>query len=235
MTNPKVPAKRTTSMPSVFSDVTSPTDNLPAGNHWFGFQGDVIASNTNVVNVSTGYLGARRAQSDALASLIDARMRVARKYAELADLPNVIGDEQREREHVRGLAENRRVLERIVSAHAIMLAMSTHETNLSKQREQAVRAQRNHDAAVLVSPEEINHWRAEARARANNALADEQDTAADLRRATPSHADPAENAAFHLADTLALLDNEIELAKQRGNAAAVLVLQNARPRLKSAA
>ena len=235
MDDPKLPVRHSSSVPSLFSDVISPTDNMPAGKAWFGFEADVIGRNTHTVDNSTAYLVSRRGQSDAFSALLDARMRLGRRYAELADLPSVIAEEQREREHVRGLAENRRVLERLVSGHDIMLAMARNETDLAKQHEKTVRAQRNHEAAIRVKDVEIDQWYAEARARTNNSRADEQDTFADLNRTAPSSADSDDAVATHRNDTLALLYHQIELEKQRGNAAAVLALNNAIARIKAAA
>lgn len=235
MDDPKLPVKRPSPVSALFSDVASPTDNMPAGKAWFGFEADVIARNTHTVDNSTANLCSRRGQSDAFSALLDARMRLGRKYAELADLPNLIAEEQREREHVRGLAENRRVLERLVSGHDIMLAMARNETDLAKQHEKAVRAQRNHEAAIRVKDVEIDEWYAQARARTNNSRADEQDTFADLNRTAPTSADSDDAVAAHRNETLALLIHQVELEKQRGNAAAVLALNNAIARIKAAA
>ena len=235
MDDPTLPVKHSSPVSSLFSDVISPTDNLPTGNAWLGPQAGVIARNTRVINNSTTNLTSRRGQSDAFSALLDARMRLCRKYAELADLPNVIAEEQREREHVRGLAENRRVHERLVSGHDIMLAMARNETDLAKQHEKSVRAQRNHEAAIRVKDVEIDQWYAQARARTNNSRADEQDTFADLNRTAPSSADSDDAVATHRNETLALLNHQVELEKQRGNAAAVLALNNAIARIKAAA
>ena len=110
MADPKVPARRG-QLPSVLGDIGRPAD-LTAGPHWFGPEGYVLERNTNVVGKSTGYLDARRRQSDAYVALIDARMRIASKIAELVDLPNRIADEQSQREHVRWQAHSTRELER---------------------------------------------------------------------------------------------------------------------------
>lgn len=207
--------------------------NLPTGNHWFGFERDVIARNTRVVGNSAAYLETRRRQSDAYAALIDSRIRIAQKIAELADLPQRMNDEQRTREHVRYVAEQKRALERLQAAYDHRIAVARNEAELARIREIGVRASRNFEAARRVKESEIDRWYAEAVARRNNAEAERQDTAADLLRGQPIGSG-ASGAPAERAIDLAILDHQIELERQRGNEAAVLVLLNLRARLQAA-
>jgi hypothetical protein len=236
MADPKVPARRAPVLPSVIQDVTT-SDLLPKGNHWLGFEADVLERNTRVVDNSTGYLLARAKQSDAYIGLLRARMRIAHAYAEVLDLPNAIADAQREREHARAHAEHRRTLDTVNAVHELALQIAKNEAELAKAREQAVRNQRNREAAERVKDAEIDQWYSEATARRNEAEAVRQDSAADLQRGT--QAAPSPDAlkaarAEELAAAIATITNEIELARARGNAAGVLTLQNLLARLRAA-
>jgi hypothetical protein len=231
MAESKVPARRPGSLPSTFSQIGTPAD-LPAGNHWLGFQSGVLARNTAVVERSADYLDARRRQSDSYSALIDARMRIARKLAELADLPNVIAEDQRQREHARLIAEDARLAQRVQAVRTGELGKVRHDTELARLQEERVRAERNLEAAQRVKEAEIDRWYAEAQARKNNALVEREDTAADLNRTTSNAGPEAKAAADPLAHTLALLDHQIEIERQRGNTEAAAALINLRARLK---
>ena len=231
------PAKRSASPPALFRDVAELLEHQPAGNHWFGLQRDVLDSNRQVVDNSTAYNMARARQTDSLIAIIDAKIRVARKLAEIADLSNLISEEQRDRDHVRFLAAAVRESERMQAAFDHQIAVARKETELAKGRDSVVRAQRNHEAALRVKDAQIDQWLAEAEALKNNAAADRQDTAADLNRmAATTNADTIKAALdAHNAQLFATLDDQIEIEKKRGNNQAVLGLQNARARLKAAA
>jgi hypothetical protein len=235
MSDEKVPARRTPALPSVFNDIFG-ADNLPAGRHSFGFQRDVIANNQRVVDNSSSYNMARARQSDSLAALLDARIRLGLKYAEVVDLPNVLAEAQRQREHARVLAEQRRALELVKVVHEMHLTLARHETELAKQREQGVRAERNLDAARRVADTLVDTWYQQAMAQRNEAEAVKQDTDHDLKRAQPAVSTDAIKGAVEqeLAKTVAIIEHEIELARQRSNPAAVLALQNFLARLKAA-
>ena len=233
MANGKWLTQRPDQARPVIKAVGTPAD-LPAGNHWFGFERNVLAKNTKVVDASTGYLEARRRQSAAYTALLEERMRIAQKLAELMDLPNRILDEQRAREHARHVAEQKRTLERLQAEYDRRLALARNEAELAKLDEIGVRANRNLEAARRVSPAEIDRWYAEAEARKNNAVAEREDTIIDLQRGqADSSAASAAGAAQRGAD-LAVLDHQIELERQRGNEGAVLALLNLRARLRGA-
>jgi hypothetical protein len=212
-------------------------DRLPAGNHWFGLERNVIARNTAVVDNDTAYKLARVRQADAQVANIDARIRLARKYAEVLDLQNLLAEDQRQREHARDLAETRRVGEKLAASQSMRMTVLQHELDSAKAREQIVRAERNLEAARRVADVQVDQWYQQAAASRNEATATRQDTDADLRRTQATASPDALKAAAddELARALATIDNEIELARQRGNAAAVLALQNIKARLKSAA
>ena len=226
MADARLPAHRANSVPPATGNVGRSAD-LPAGNHWLGFERDVIVKNTSVVDNSTGYLLARRRQSDAYAALIDARMRIAEKIAELADLPHRIAAEQRAREHVRDLDDKRHELERLNADIERRLAAARAATELARIEETSVRATRNLEAAQRVKESEIDRWQAEAEARRNNAAAERADTLADLQRPLPP---PGGEPGHSFAD---LLDHQIELERQRGNEHAVMALLNLRARIKA--
>lgn len=161
MADPKVPARRGSSLPSILSEVMS-SEHLPAGNAWFGPQAGVIARKQGVVDNSTSYNLARARQTDSLGSLIDSRMRLARKYSEVVDLPNVLHEDQRQREHARALSEHRRVLENVNAVHELHRAVAQHDLEIARIREQGVRAHRNLEAAQRVKDAEIDSWYAQA-------------------------------------------------------------------------
>jgi hypothetical protein len=235
MSDKKVPARQSPALPSVFNDIFG-ADNLPAGRHTWGFQRDVIANNQRVVDNSTAYNLARARQSDSLAALLDARIRLGLKYAEVVDLPNVLAEAQRQREHARVLAEQRRALELVKVVHELHLTVARHETDLAKQREQGVRAERNLEAARRVAPAQIDEWYQAAAARRNEAEAVRQDSDVDLKRTQPATSADAIKSAIEqeMAKVVAITEHEIELAKQRGNPAAALALQNFLARVKAA-
>jgi hypothetical protein len=231
----KLPARHATELPSVLGDIDI-ARSLTKGNHSFGFEVNVLAKNTKVVDGSTSYNHARARQSDSLLSLLDAKIRLARKLVELRDLPNLLAEDQREREHARVLAEQRRTLELVKVVHEMHLTLARHETELPKQREQGVRAERNLEAARRVADTLVDTWYQQAAAQRNEAEAVKQDTDHDLKRTQPAVSPDAIKGAVEqeLAKTVAIIEHEIELAKQRSNPAAVLALQNFLARLKAA-
>lgn len=232
MADAKLPTRRP-SLPAILREIGMPGDR-PVGKHWLGFQRSVIARNTRVVAADVDYLDARRRQADAYLALIEARLRVAQKIAELIDLPNRLHDDQRQREHARHLAEQKRALERLQADYDRRIATARNEAELARVQETGVRASRNFEAARRVKESEIDRWYAEAEARRNNAEADRQDTAADLVRDHPQTPDAATGRGVQRAADLAVLDHQIELERQRGNEAAVLALMNLRARLQGA-
>lgn len=236
MSDFKPPAKRPAAVPSIFDQIGSPA-NLPAGNHWLGFQSGVLTRNTHVVDKSSGYLDARRRQSDSYTALIDARMRIARKLAELADLHNVLADDQRVREHLRWQAEEARAAAHRQADYDRRFAGARNEAELARLQEIVVRAQRNFEAAQRVKEAEIDRWYAEAQSRSNNAKAEFEDTAADLARHAQGDATssvPKDAAAQQKAQDLAVLDHQIDLERGRANEGAVLALLNLKAMLKAA-
>jgi hypothetical protein len=233
MADAKLPARRPAPLPSLFSDIGSAA-HLPHGNHTLGFQSGVLTRNANVVQRSADYLDARRRQSDAYTALVDARMRIARKLAELTDLPNVIAEDQREREHARLMAEEARFAARMEAMRRAEAATVRHASEITRLHEARVRSERNLEAAQRVKEAEIDRWYAEAQARKNNALAEREDTAADLGRAASPPPAATTAAQDSLADILAQLDHQIEIERQRGNTEAAAALLNMRARLQGA-
>lgn len=231
----KPPAKRQPAPPAVIRNVGSAAD-LPTGNHWLGFEANVLARNTRVVGRSADYLDARRRQSDSYTELIDARMRIARKLAELADLHNVIAEDQSAREYSRWQAQQARQAGHAQAAHDAEVASVRSQVELTRLQEINVRAQRNLEAAQRVKEAEIDRWYAEAQSATNNARAEFQDTVADLKAAASQGNEPATPGAAsrQREHDLSVLDHQIEIEKQRGNEQAVLVLQNLRARLRAA-
>jgi hypothetical protein len=185
------------------------------------------------VEAHTRLLIARGKQSDALNDLVDKRIALG---AKLADLHNVLAEQQRVRDHDRWQAERKRQHDRMQADYDDLLAVTRNETEVDRAREAAIRAQRNRDATSRIKQSEIDAWAHAAEARRNNALAESQDTAADLAR-TPAAAAP-ESAMQQTADSqrahmVAVLDSQIDLERQRGNEAAVLALLNLRARLSA--
>lgn len=183
------------------------------------------------VEVHTRLLKARGDQCDALTALVDKRIALG---AKIADLHNVLAELQRVHDHERWHAERKRQHERMQADYDDQLAIARNEAELDRAREAAVRAQRNREAAERVKQSEIDAWYHAAEARRHNAVAESQDTAADLAR-VPS-APEAGSAFQQAADSqrahdLAVLDNQIELERQRGNEAALMALFNLRARL----
>jgi hypothetical protein len=232
----KVPARHSSTLPSVVRDMTT-GDHLPSGREfWFGTQAGVLERRKRVVDNSTALMLSQQQQANAYTGLIDARMRTARKFGELADLPNLLADDQREREHARALSEHRRVLENVNAVHALHVAIAQHDVEIARIREQGVRADRNLEAARRVKDAEIDAWYQQAAARRNESEATRQDTDADLHR-TQSTANPdAVKAAMEeqLAQALAAVEHQIELERERGNLAGVMALSNVRARLRAA-
>ncbi len=235
MADPKVPARPDSALPALLSEAMR-SEHLPTGNHAFGFQHNVIARNQRVVDASTSYNLARARQSDSLISVIDSRMRLARKYAEVIDLPNLIADDQRQREHSRAISEHRRVLENVNAVHELHLAIAQHDLEIAQIRERGVRAHRNLEAAQRVKDAEIDSWYAQAAARRNESEATRQDTDADLHRSQSATTSDALKAVAteQVAQALAAVEHQIELERDRGNAAGVLALSNLRARLRAA-
>lgn len=200
--------------------------DLPQGNAWFGSETTIARKNTAFVEQHTAYLRARAAQSNAMSALVDSRVALAER---LADLHNVLHELQERRDHERWLADCRRDRERTQARYDHQLLVIRNEAELAKAREAIVRAQRNLEAAERVKAAQIDEWYAKADAQRNNALAERQDTAADL-----AHTPPPSAAGSQLPELLAILDHQIELEKQRGNSAAALALANLRARLRAA-
>jgi hypothetical protein len=198
---------------------------------WLGSKTYVTTKDAEFVEADTRLLKARGEQCDALTALVEKRIALG---AKIADLHNVLAELQRVRDHERWQAERKRQHQRLQADYDDQIVLARNEAELDRAREAAVRAQRNREAAERVKQSEIDAWYHAAEARRHNAVAESQDTAADLARA-PS-APEAEPAVKQAADSqrahdLAVLDNQIELERQRGNEAAVLALFNLRARI----
>jgi hypothetical protein len=208
-----------------------PTTLPSTSGAWLGSRTYVIKKDADFVEAHTRLLIARGKQCDALNELVEKRIALG---AKIADLHNVLAEQQRVRDHERWHAERKRQHDRMQADYDDLLAVTRNETELDRAREVGIRAQRNREAAQRVKQSEIDAWYHAAQARRNNARAEDQDTAADLAR-TPSEP-PSESATKQAAEAqrahdLATLDNEIELQRQRGNDAAMLALLNLRARL----
>jgi hypothetical protein len=208
-----------------------PTTLPSTSGAWFGSRTYVTTKDAQFVEAHTRLLIARGKQCDALDELIEKRIALG---AKIADLHNVLAAHQRVRDHERWHAERKRQHDRTQADYDDLLAVTRNETELDRAREVAIRAQRNREAAERVKQSEIDAWYHAAQARRNNARAEDQDTAADLGR-SPTEPLP-ESTVKQAADgqrahDLAVLDNQIELERQRGNEAAVLALLNLRARL----
>jgi hypothetical protein len=231
----KPPARHSPTLPSVLRDVTV-SDHLQSGSDFsFGPRGWILERRKRVVDRSRDLMLSQASQSSAYEGLLDARIRVAKKFSEVADLANLLAEEQREREHRRTVSENRRVVEDLEAAHNIRLTIAQQDLEIARMHEQVVRAQRNLEASRRVADVQVDAWYAQASAQRNEAEAVKQDTAVDLQRThSVTSPDVVKSAmAEELAKAIATIDNEIELATGRGNTTAVLALQNVRARLKS--
>ena len=157
--------------------------------------------------------------------------------ADIADIENAIIEIQRASDHQRYKNESARNAEKTQMAYDHRAAVEKKEAELARAREAHIRAQRNCDAAERVAPAQVDQWYAEAEARRHNAFAERQDAAADLARGSPVQANPAaaaDAAARQRADDLATIEHQIELERERGNAAAVMALTTLRARLRAA-
>lgn len=204
---------------------------LSAEPHWFGPARSVAERNARFLEQDTRRIEAHTARTRAVASLLDARIDVA---AKIADLENVLVEIQRQKDHERWRAEQRRDSEHLQVAYNVQISQATKEAELAKARERLIRAQRNCEAAARVKESEIDQWYHAAEARRNEAQAEFQDTAADLTRAASPEV-VNKGGAAEIAQLFATLDHQIELEKARGNTEAVLALANARARLKAVA
>jgi hypothetical protein len=198
---------------------------------WLGSRTYVTNKDADHAEAHTRLLKARGEQCDALNALVEKRIALGVK---IADLRNILEEHQRVRDHDRWDAARKRQRERMQADYDDQLAVARNEAELARVRESAIRAQRNSEAAERVKQSEIDAWYHAAQARKNSALAEREDTAADLRRSPEQPV--SESAAKQAADNqrtldLATLDNEIDNQRQRGNEAAVLALVNLRARL----
>lgn len=192
-----------------------------------------MKSDADFVTEHVRYTDARIRQIKSVHSLIDERIAIA---AKIADIDNVLIEIQRSREHERWQTEQKRNAEKIHQAYDNQIAVARKEMQLAQAREALVRAQRNCEAAERLKDVEVDRWYAEAEARRTNALAERQDAAADLARGPLTAADPATVAAVaqkQREHDLAALDHEIELQRGRGDQHAVLALMNAKARLRA--
>jgi hypothetical protein len=208
-----------------------PTTLPSSSGAWFGSRTHVAKKDADFVEAHTRLLKARGEQCDALDTLVKKRIALGVK---ITDLHNILAEHQRVRDHERWQAARKRQHERMQADYDDQLTIARNETELDRAREAAVRAQRNREAAERVKQSEIDAWYHAAEARRHNAVAESQDTAADLARVPTAPA--AESAIQQAADTqrahdLAVLDNQIELERQRGNEGAVLALLNLKARL----
>jgi hypothetical protein len=223
---PSTPISRTT-----LGDL--PTTLPGKSGAWFGSKTYVAKKDAEFVETHTRLLKARGEQCDAPNSLIDKRIELG---AKIADLHNLLAEQQRLRDHERWQAERKRHHERMQADYDDQVALARNETELDRAREAAVRAQRNREAAERVKQSEIDAWYHAAEARRHNAVAESQDTAADLASSPahpPSHTAVQQAADAQRAHALAVLDNQIDLERQRGNETAVLALLNLRARLSA--
>lgn len=231
MSDKKLPVTRPGTAVSRATLGDLPTTLPRTSGAWFGSKTYVITKDADYVEAHARWLKARGDQCDALTALVDKRIALG---AKLADLHNVLAELQRIRDHDRWQAERKLQHERMQADYDDQIAVTRNEAELDRAREAAIRAQRNREAALRVKDSEVSAWYHAAEARRHNAVAESQDTAADLRR---SPVEPApESATKQAADTqraldLAVLDNQIEIERQRGNEAALIALINLRARL----
>jgi hypothetical protein len=231
MSDKKLPIVRPTAALARATLGDLPTTLPSTSGAWFGSRTYVARKDAEFVEAHTRLLNARGEQCDALTALVEKRIALG---AKIADLHNVLVELQRLRDHERWQAERKRQHERMQGDYDDQIAVARNEAELDRAHEAAVRAQRNREAAERVKQSEIDAWYHAAEARRHNAVAESQDTAADLARTS---AQPSSDAAIHQAadaqraHALAVLDNQIELERQRGNEAALLALLNLRARL----
>jgi hypothetical protein len=208
-----------------------PTTLPSSSGAWFGSRTYITKKDAEFVEAHARLLKARADQCEALGTLLDKRTELA---AKIADLHNVLAEHQRVRDHERWQAERKRQQQRRQADYDDLTAVARNEAELDRAREAAVRAQRNREAAERVKQSEIDAWYHAAEARRHNALAERQDTAADLDRAAPPPV--PESVSRQAADQqqardVAVLDSQIELERERGNQAALMALLNLRARL----
>jgi hypothetical protein len=226
----KLPVARPTTAVSRTPIGDLPTTLPSSSGAWFGSRTYLTKKDADFIEAHTRLLKARAGQCDALSTLIDKRIELA---AKIADLHNVLEEQQRVRDHERWQADRKREHERMQADYDRLLEVARNKTELDRAREAGIRAQRNREAAERVKQSEIDAWYHAAEARRHNALAESQDTADDLRR-SPDQPVP-ESAIKQATDTqrahdLAVLDNQIEIERQRGNEAALMALINLRAR-----
>jgi len=219
-----------TSRPSALGSLP----DLPSSSGaWFGTRTSIMRKDADFIREHQRYLDARVKQIKSAHELVDERISIA---AKIADMDNILIEIQRSREHERWQNEQKRNSERIQAAYDNQISVARKEGQLAQAREALTRAQRNCEAAERVAPAQVDQWYAEAEARKNNALAERQDTAADLARGRSSRdgGAPADAAAAQRALDLETVEHQIELERERGNQSAVLALMNLRARLRAA-
>jgi hypothetical protein len=229
----KLPATRPATGVTRLTLGDMPTTLPSTSGAWFGSRTYVTTKDAEFVEAHTRLLQARGKQCDALNELIEKRIKLSGK---IGDLHNVLAEQQRVRDHDRWEAERRRQYARMQADYDDQITLARNQASLERAREAAIRAQRNREADERVKQSEIDAWYHAAEARRHNAVADSQDAEADLTRAPNeprSEAASQQAAESQRAHALAVLDNQIELERQRGNEAAVLALLNLKARLSA--
>lgn len=230
---------RGNSLPELSRSALETLPDLPSssGAHLFdSFRtpATIVRRDTDLVNAHTDYLDARINQLRKANILIDERISVASK---IADMENCLIEIQREKDHERWKNESARNAEKTEMAYNHRIAVTRKEAELARAQEAHIRAVRNRDAAERVAPLEADKWYAEAEARRHNAYAERQDAATDLARGSLPANNPAaaaDAAARQREDDIAAIEHQIELERQRGNLAAVMALTTLRARLRAA-
>ncbi|MGE3702633.1 MAG: hypothetical protein AB7G08_28285 [Hyphomicrobiaceae bacterium] len=226
-------------LPALSREVMDCLPHLPA--HRRSAFLDLFRSDTRIMQLDADYIFEHRRYLDArinqiqkARTLVKERIAVA---ADIANMENAIIEIQRAKEHERWMNEANRNAVKVEGAYNHKIAVTNKETELARAQERLVRARRNVDAAERLAPGQVDEWYSAQEARKANALAERQDAFADLAQGRAPPVDPraaADAAARQREEALAVVDNEIELQRSRGNSAAVMALSNLRARLRAA-
>jgi len=226
-------------LPALSREVMECLPHLPA--HRRSAFLDLFRSDTRIMELDTEYvvqhghyLDARINQIQKTRTLIRERIGAA---SDIADMENAIIEIQRSKEHERWMNEASRNAAKVEGAYNHKIAVANKETELARAQERLVRARRNVDAAERLAPGQVDEWYAAQEAKKANAFAERQDALADLAQGRVPAVDPkiaADAAARSREEALAVVENELELQRARGNAAAVMALSNLRARLRAA-
>ena len=214
----------TGNLPTLSREVQDCLPHLPA--HRRSEFLDLFRSDTRLMQLDADFVYERGRYLDARINEVQKVRTLVQEYtgasADIADIENQLIEIQRSKDHERWMSELKRNAERVEISYDHRITVKNKETELARAEERLVRARRNVDAAERMAPGQVDQWYAEQEARKSNAFAERQDALADLAQGRVPAVDPraaADAAARQRDEALALIENELELQRSRGNSA----------------